>query len=228
MTTYILALIGSFALCYLMGSVIFGVIISKLTTGKDVRKSGSGNAGATNVMRTVGISAAILTFLCDALKCAAAVLITKYLILIPIETANPGQIPTCLSADYMQYLLGFFAMLGHSFPIFFKFKGGKAVSSALGVLYCINWQIACFVLLVFIICVVLTRIVSLGSVLGASQFIILSFVYSQGAAPLTRLYITLLASTIGLLVILRHTENIKRLIKGEESPLRPKKPEDKQ
>ncbi len=224
MTTYIIALIASCVLCYLIGSVIFGVIISKLTTGKDVRKSGSGNAGATNVMRTVGVAPAVLTFAFDAVKCAIAMLIAKYLMLIPI--ASKIAVPEMLSVEYMQYLLGFFAMLGHSYPVFFKFKGGKAVSSSVGVMFCLNWQIALFVLLIFIVCVVLTRIVSLGSVVGAVQFIVLSFVYSMGNAPLMRLYITLLAAPIGLLVIFRHAENIKRLMKGEESPLKPKKTED--
>lgn len=225
MTTYIIALIACFALCYLMGSVIFGIIISKAATGKDVRKSGSGNAGATNVMRTVGVAPAILTFVCDAVKCAVSLLISKYFILIPI--ASKIAVPDMLSIEYMQYLLGFFAMLGHSYPIFFKFKGGKAVSSALGVMLCINWQVAVFVLLVFAVCVALTRIVSLGSILGAVQFVVLSFVYSMGNTPLMRLYITLLALPIGLLVILRHTENISRLLKGEETPIKPKKSEDK-
>ncbi len=225
MTAYIIAIIASCVLCYLMGSVIFGVIISMLTTGRDVRSSGSGNAGATNVMRTVGIAPAILTFACDAIKCAVAMLISKYLILVPI--ASSLAVPDMLSVDYMQYLLGFFAMLGHSYPIFFRFSGGKAVSSSVGVMFCLNWQIALFVLLIFIVCVVLTRIVSLGSVVGAVQFILLSFVYSMGNSPLMRLYVTLLALPIGLLVIIRHSENIKRLLSGEESPLRPKKTEGK-
>lgn len=225
MTTYLIALIACFVLCYLMGSVIFGVIISKLTAGVDVRKSGSGNAGATNVMRTVGVGAAVVTFLCDALKCAAAVLISKYLILLPV--ARNAAIPELLGVNYMVYLLGFFAMLGHSYPVFFKFKGGKAVASSVGVLYCINWQVATFVLLIFAVCVVLTRIVSLGSVLGAVQFVILSFAYSVGNPPLIRLYVTLLASTLALLVIIRHSDNIKRLMKGEEAPLKRKKAKDK-
>ena len=226
MTTYIIALIASFALCYLMGSVIFGVIVSKLTAGVDVRQKGSGNAGATNVMRTVGVKAALLTFVCDAAKCAAAILITKYLILIPL--VKDAAIPDFLGIEYMQYLLGFFAMLGHSYPVFFKFKGGKAVASSVGVMFCIDWRVASFVLLIFIVCVLLTRIVSLGSVVGAVQFVVLSFVYSTGSDLLTRIYITLLAALVGLLVIVRHSENIKRLIKGEESPLRvKKKSEDK-
>ena len=95
------------------------------------------------------------------------------------------------------------------------------------VMLCINWQVAVFVLLVFAVCVALTRIVSLGSILGAVQFVVLSFVYSMGNTPLMRLYITLLALPIGLLVILRHTENIRRLLKGEETPIKPKKSEDK-
>ncbi len=225
MITYIIALIASFILCYLMGSVVFGVIISKLTTGKDVRSSGSGNAGATNVARTIGFGAAIATFACDALKCAAAILISKYLILIPI--AKDAVIPELLGIEYIQYLLGFFAMLGHSYPIFFKFKGGKAVASSVGVMFCINWQIALFVLLIFVIVIWLTHIVSLGSVVGAVQFVLLSFVYSMGNPPLVRLYVTVLAALIGMLVIVRHAENIKRLLKGEESPFKAHKSEDK-
>lgn len=220
MTTYLLLLLLSFVLCYCFGSIIFGVIISKITSGVDVRKQGSGNAGATNVMRTVGVGAAIATFLCDSLKCAAAVLICKYLILIPASAG--AELPELLKIEYMTYLLGFFAMLGHSYPLFFHFKGGKAVSSAIGVLFCINWQIALFVLLIFIVCVVLTRIVSLGSVLGAVQFIVLSFVYSAGNPPLIRLYITALSMLIGGLVILRHKDNIKRLLAGEETAMKPK------
>ncbi len=221
MTIYILALIASFALCYLMGSVIFGVIISRVFTGNDVRKSGSGNAGATNVARTIGLGAAVATFALDAIKCAVAILICKFLILVPI--AKNVAVPELLDIEYMQYLLGFFAMLGHSYPIFFKFKGGKAVASSVGVMFCIDWKVAIFVLVIFCLAIILTHIVSLGSVLGAVQFVMVTFIYNSDKSILMHLYVTALSALVASLVILRHMENIKRLLKGEEAPTKIKK-----
>ncbi len=221
MTQYMILCAVSVVICYLFGSIMFGVIISKIASKDDVRQHGSGNAGATNVLRVLGLKAGLITFAGDMIKCIIAMLLCKYLLILPYSEGL--ELNIMLQPQTVMYYCGFAALIGHSFPLFFQFKGGKAVSSSLGVLLCINWQVALAVLLAFIVVVVLTRIVSLGSIMGALQFIILTFFMSESLPILDRLYITLWGLMIGCLVIIRHKQNISRLMSGEEKPINLKK-----
>ena len=149
-------------IAYLLGSISFAVIFGKLFGKKDVRKEGSKNAGSTNVLRTVGKKAAILTLLCDVLKGVGAVLIALAIASVMNVSENEKLV--------MVQLSGIFVIIGHTLPIFFKFKGGKGVATALGVLLITNWHIGLICLVYALILMLLSQTVSLGSIAAAVLF----------------------------------------------------------
>lgn len=207
MATYILVAI----IAYLLGSISFSVIISKKMAGFDVREKGSGNAGSTNVLRTVGKKAAALTLLCDCLKGVIAVLIAHI----------AGKIMKDLDASLLVQLAGIFVVIGHTFPVFFKFKGGKGVATSLGVLLIVNWQIGLICLVFALILMALTRFVSLGSVSAAILFPVLTiFIHTNYLVPGN--YI-IFGAILAILVIFNHRANVKRLLTGTENKLSFKK-----
>ena len=201
---------------YLIGSINFAVIFSKAFTKKDVRDIGSGNAGTTNVMRTAGFLPGALTFLCDALKGFAAsgigFLVFKYMFESGTEWAAP---------IYGAYVCGTACMLGHVFPIFFQFKGGKGVATSVGI-YSICSPIAIVSgLAVFAASTIISKIVSLSSLLATVVVVVLSIVlYDDSASIIPQLIFTLI---MGMIVVLKHTSNIKRLLAGTENKIGRKK-----
>lgn len=209
----------SMLISYLLGSVSFAVIVSKAMAHFDVRDRGSGNAGMTNVVRTMGWKPGVLTFLGDALKGAAAVLVTRYLLLEPAFSAAGESVSVLLAPHYAAYFCAIACMLGHVFPVFFQFRGGKAVSTAIGVLFCIHWGGAILVFLTFLILVLITRKVSIGSIMGAVQWTFSVLLLATPNGPVLQIYETLLASLISLIVIIKHKDNIRRLYRGEEKTL---------
>ena len=192
---------------YLIGSISFAVIFSKKFAGFDVREKGSKNAGSTNVLRTVGKKAAALTLICDILKGVVAVLIAILANKIWQET----------DVTLLKYLAGLFAILGHTFPVYFGFKGGKGVATTLGVLLMANPQIGGICLVFALIIMVATRWVSLGSILAATLFPILTIFMVDN------LYAKMVSILIALLIIFNHRTNIKRLKEGTENKLSFKK-----
>ena len=203
MATYIIVAI----IAYLLGSISFSVIISKKMAGFDVREKGSKNAGSTNVLRTVGKKAAILTLIGDCLKGVVAILIAFVV----------GKIATDLDSALLVQLAGIFVVFGHTFPIFFKFKGGKGVATSLGVLLLTNWQIGLICLVFALVLMALTRFVSLGSVAAAVLFPVLTiFITNNYLVPGN--YI-IFGIVLAILVIFNHRENIKRLLEGKENKL---------
>ena len=146
MTAYILMAV----IAYLIGSISFSVIISKKMAGFDVREKGSGNAGSTNVLRTVGKKAAAITLICDVLKGVIAILIAMII----------GNIFKNVDKELIVQIAGIAVVLGHTFPIFFGFKGGKGVATSLGVLLMSNWQIGLICLVFALVLMVLTKMVS--------------------------------------------------------------------
>lgn len=204
MTTYILVSI----IAYFIGSISFSVIFSRKFAGFDVRDKGSGNAGTTNVLRTVGKKVAAITLICDILKGIVAILIAII----------ASKIWTDVNVDLLKYLAGFFAILGHTFPIFFEFRGGKGVATSLGVLITLNWKIGLICLIFALILIILTRMVSLGSIMSAILYPILMIFMED--LKIETLVISLL---IALLVIFNHRTNIKRLKNGTENKISFKK-----
>ncbi len=196
-------------IAYLIGSISFSVIFSKRLAGFDVREKGSQNAGATNVLRTVGKGPAILTLICDALKGAAAVWIAYI----------ASRIWQDLNASSIMYLAGLFAIIGHTFPIFFEFRGGKGVSTALGVLLTLNAKVGLICLIFALIIIAVTRTVSIGSILSAVLFPILILFIDSEKTVIS----VLLSILIAAFIIFNHRENIKRLKNGTENKLSFKK-----
>ena len=209
MAAYIIVAI----VAYLLGSISFSVIISKKMAGFDVREKGSGNAGATNMLRSVGKKAAILTLLGDALKGVVAVL---FAILVGAIAKNSDK-------SLLVQIAGILVVVGHTFPIFFGFKGGKGVATSLGVVLTTNWKIGLICLVFALILMALTRIVSMGSVGAAILFPVLvlfmptNFTISDGSSYL--IYSIILA----VIVVFNHRSNIKRILSGTENQLSFKK-----
>ena len=230
MNTMIIFTAVTAVVSYLIGSVNFSILISKAISGKDIRESGSGNAGATNMLRTHGKKMAIITLLLDVAKgvlvvilayFAALLLLLKFTTLETVESGtsiiNTSAVPDTL-CQTLPYIAGLFVMLGHCFPIFFGFKGGKGVATALGVVMTLDWQVGIIVLVVALAIMAITRYVSLGSVVAAALFVILTFARMFFAGSMN-IYTILCSALMGLLIILRHHANIKRLKNGTENKL---------
>lgn len=198
---------------YLIGSISFSVIISKKLAGFDVREKGSGNAGATNMLRSVGKKAAALTLLCDALKGVIAILFAVIV----------GKIAKNTDKALLVQIAGILVVVGHTFPIFFGFKGGKGVATSLGVLLMTNWQIGLICLVFALVLMALTKMVSMGSVGAAILFPVLvlfihtNYTISEGSSYLV--YSIILA----VLVAFNHRSNIQRILNGTENKISFKK-----
>jgi len=192
---------------YLAGSISFAIIFSKKFAGFDVREKGSNNAGTTNVLRTVGKRAAILTLICDILKGVIAIL---FAIL-----AN--KIWKDANLEALKYLAGLMAIIGHTFPIYYGFKGGKGVATSLGVILMTDTQIGIICLVFALVIMIATRWVSLGSIMAAILFPILTVFMVDNN------YAKIISILIALLVIFNHRTNIKRLKNGTENKLSFKK-----
>jgi glycerol-3-phosphate acyltransferase PlsY len=185
---------------YLLGSIPFGLLLAKLFGGGDVRKAGSGNIGATNVARVAGPLAGILTLIFDTAKGTAAVWAAARV--------------TSDSATWMM-IAASAVLLGHCFPVWLKFKGGKGVATALGVFLALSPLAAVSALLLFILCVAYWRFVSLGSVAAAAAMpLLIYFLWAPGHAPPVIVDLGTLA--IAALVIFKHGGNLQRLVSGTE------------
>lgn len=191
---------------YLIGSVNFSILISKKMAGFDVREKGSGNAGTTNVLRTVGKKAAAFTLILDILKGLVAVLIALII----------GK-NTKYDAALLCQLAGLEVVIGHTYPVFFGFKGGKGVATGLGILLIINWKIGLICLIFAIILMALFRMVSLGSISAAVLFPLLTIFIKDGYIAEGRYLV--FGILIAFLIIFNHRTNLKRIIKGEENKL---------
>ena len=227
-------LVVAFLLPYLLGSVNFSILISKKISGKDIRDFGSGNAGATNMLRTHGKKAAIFTLILDILKGVVAVLFGNLIAnlafyhIVPIGAGTGLAVTDSVyeaiknQLPYYNLLAGMGAVLGHNFPLYFKFKGGKGVATSLGVMLALDWKIALIALVFALAIMATTRYVSLGSVMAAIIYVAvsLSFMVFEGAFSVPRIVFDVLFA--GLLIF-RHRENIKRLLNGTENKLGKKK-----
>lgn len=182
---------------YFLGSINIGIIISKLFHGEDIREYGSGNAGMTNMLRTYGKRDAAITLIGDALKAVVAVIL--------------GRILFGISGGYVA---GLTCILGHAFPCYYKFKGGKGVVVTAATIAVIDWRIFLVLLGIFILVVAFSKYISLGSVCGMLVFPLLVQVWDRGLS-----INVLLSCLISALVIFLHRGNIKRIYNGTESKL---------
>lgn len=198
---------------YLLGSLNTSLLISHLR-GEDIRTKGSGNAGATNTLRVMGKKVAAIVLLFDILKAVVAVLLVRaFFGAYPMVDAFTQEMG-CL-------LCGLGAILGHNYPLYFGFRGGKGVATSFGTIAVLDWRLALIVLLVFIVVLALSRYVSLASCLGAIA-VPIAAVFLSG-----NLWVVLVYALMGALCVFRHKENIRRLIGGCEHKLGEKKEESK-
>ena len=185
------------AIAYLLGDIPFGFLLVKLTTGRDVRASGSGNIGATNVLRTTGRMAGAATLLLDIAKGYLAVWVEGVL-----TNSNPDWMAAAALA----------VMIGHSYPAFLHFRGGKAVAAFVGAYFCLTPLPLIATLIVFLAMAIWTRHISLGSIVAAITFPLAVWLISH--PPLS---VVLAAILSAVLIVYRHRENIARLRAGTES-----------
>ena len=190
---------------YLLGNISTSYIVAKRLAGVDIRTQGSGNAGSTNVLRTLGKKAGALTFIGDVLKGLIAVLIAR-LIAYGVNLDDT----TCA------YIAVVAVVLGHNYPVFLGFKGGKGVATSLGSMLGMNPLVALLCLGFFIIIVAITKYVSLGSILGIGLSPVIMMINHNTKGVLVTLFLT-------ISVAITHKENIKRLLNGTESKLGQKK-----
>lgn len=207
MVTYIIVAI----VAYCIGSISSSVIISKKMAGFDVREKGSKNAGSTNVLRTVGKKAAILTLICDVLKGVVSVLIAFIV----------GKIVSDVDPALLVQVAGVAAVVGHTFPVFFGFKGGKGVATSLGVLFMVNWQMALICLVFALVLIVITRMVSVGSITASILFPVLAiFLRDNYLVPGNYIIFGIILAAF---IAYNHRSNIQRILSGTENKIGAKK-----
>ena len=197
---FVLKFLAVFVLSYLIGSINSSIIVSKIFIKDDIRNHGSKNAGATNALRVMGKKGGILTLVGDILKTVISVLIAM---LILSEDKNIAI-----------YTAGIAVALGHNFPVWFGFKGGKGVAVSITAFFFADYKIALIVLVLSLLIMIITKYVSLGSVLGAVLCLVLSLILRT-----YDVYYICFVIVVSLLVIIRHKANIIRLIKGTENKL---------
>ena len=197
---------------YAIGSINFSVIISKKVAGFDVREKGSGNAGSTNVLRAVGKKAALITLVCDVLKG-----IVPALIAVLVGNIIGDGIDKALLVQ----IAGVAVVIGHTFPIFFQFKGGKGVATSLGIALITNWQIGLICLVFALAIMALTKIVSLGSISAAVLFPVLTlFIHNNYIVDGSYLVFGII---MAIIIVYNHRSNLKRILEGNENKLSFKK-----
>ena len=179
---------------YLFGSIPFGFILTKIFAKKNITSSGSGNIGATNVVRVAGKKIGYVTFILDSSKGIAGVLIAGY---------------SSLQNPLFAYICGLCAILGHMFPIWLKFNGGKGVATFIGILFCYDILLSTCLLLSWYFIYYVTKIVSISSILLMLVIIVFFTIKWQ--------YVSAIFIINSILIIIKHHENITRLIKGQES-----------
>ena len=186
---------------YLFGSVSASILISRFRFGSDIRKYGSGNAGATNMAQIYGLTEGVLTLLADFAKAMLAVFLGSRIL---------GDIGVCIS--------GLFCLVGHCFPVFYRFKGGKGVSVGAAIGLAVHWKVLAILVVVFFTVALLTKKVSAGSVCAALALVICAVAFPVGTPKL------ILGVLTGLLVIWQHRANIRRLLNGTEPDFKAARP----
>lgn len=227
----ILRTVATMVIAYLIGSLNPAIIITRLKTGKDIRTMGSGNAGFTNVLRSVGTGPAVATIVCDYLKGIIAVLIGWWIFSALTVTNDVAPIEY---VKYGRYLAGMCVILGHTFPIYYGFKGGKGVVTANALMLVVDWRVFLMIVATFLLIFFVTKIISLGSIVCAALYPVYTLLvtYFMDYLPFLGtenelrfrfvLISTACAAAVGAMVIIMHKENIGRLLRGEEKRIKAK------
>lgn len=213
---FMLALVLAALEGYLIGSVSFGVAVSRRLHGSDVRQMGSGGAGMTNMLRNFGKKAAALTMLGDTGKGVVTVLLARAI----MHWLVPGT-----DTLYGAYIAAIFTLLGHMFPVYFGFKGGKGVATSLGIILVLQPVLALLLLAIFLVIFAISKMVSLGSVIAISLYPVTTFFWCRYVSGKDVLFSTVCAAIFAVLVVWMHRANIKRIISGTEYKFGQKKDE---
>lgn len=202
-------------IAYLLGSLNFSIILSEVVKKKDIRDSGSGNAGATNMLRTYGKKAAVGTMIGDILKVALGIIIAFAILDVPMKYifSNPADAAEIQRVMLYKEFVGLFCVLGHIFPLYFKFKGGKGVAACTGMVIIVDWRIALILFIIFIGVILISKWISLGSIVIALLYPVLIFAFYKN------FILAAVALLFTAIVIVAHRENIKRLAKGTENKI---------
>ncbi len=228
---YWLQVIIAAVLSYLISSVNTSIIVTKIVLHKDIRTMGSGNAGFTNVLRCVGKTPAAITFIGDFLKGVISVT-AAILLMIGVNDAKAD-----LYRGYLMYIAGLFAVVGHTFPIYYKFKGGKGVVTTFAVMLMTDWRTLVCALLIFAIIFMITHIISVCALVNFTAYTFIAFTWrfldykgiTSSFSPLPSptmpfvIFSAITALLIGVLIIVRHKDNIIRLKNGTEKKIKAKK-----
>jgi glycerol-3-phosphate acyltransferase PlsY len=215
--------LAAMLIAYLIGSMSFSIIFTKKFSNADIRSMGSGNAGMTNVLRSVGAKAAVFTTICDFAKCVVASLIGKAIFQ---HTCTANNFPPYY-IQYGVFLAGFACVVGHIYPIYFGFHGGKGILSTSALMLVLDWRIFVVAISVFIVTLIITKIISISSILAAASFPFSTFIFFyydycnriSAYGPYSMLYVwitTAIALLFSVILIWRHKANIKRLRNGTE------------
>lgn len=215
---------------YLISSVNTSIIVTHIVLHKDIRTMGSGNAGFTNVLRCVGKVPAAVTFIGDFLKGVVSVAIA-YLLMFSVQGHQYE-----IYRGYLMYLAGLFAVVGHTFPLYYKFKGGKGVVTTFAVMLMTDWRTLVCALIIFAVFFIISKIISLCAVINFTFYPISAFLWrfldykeiTSSISPLEKpslsfvIYASVIAFLIGMLIVFRHKDNIKRLLNGTEKKIKAK------
>lgn len=201
---------------YLLGSINSSIIIVRLLEHKDIRDYGSGNAGLTNTLRVCGKKCALFTLVGDLGKGIIAVLLSKWICCL----LGIAESITSDNIYFIGYVAGIFAIIGHIFPLYYKFKGGKGVLVGVSVFIVIDWKMFLILIVIFAIVLAISKYVSLGSIIAAGFCPVLTFLLQYFTTDLSISYIvlsTVLSAVMGGMVIFMHRSNIERLKNGTEN-----------
>lgn len=202
---------------YLLGSIPFGYLIVRIRENADIRQTGSGGTGATNVSRRAGKGAGILTLLLDASKGVAAVLVARAILGLPL-IGRAGDLESIVSKEWWIALAAILVIVGHMFPIWLGFRGGKGVATGVGVFLILAPVALAGAAAVFLVIVLLTRYVSLGSIMAVSTIPLFVWLQHGLVKPVSGLWPTMTAAGVSAaLIIFAHRGNIQRLRLGTES-----------
>ncbi len=214
------ALLAAMVAAYLLGSVNWAIEITRLFSHKDIRTVGSGNAGATNVLRSQGVVPAVLTVIGDLGKSLFATWLGGWLLMNVHLAASPFDAYTLCTIG--RFIAGFCCIIGHARPVFYGFRGGKGVLATLGMFLMADWRVALMCLGLFIFIVAISRMVSLGSVVSIGYGTLLIFVLrtwvDKDTVPMI-VFTTVMTFAVGLTIAIKHKDNLKRVAAGTERRL---------
>ena len=204
-------------IAYLLGSINFAIIVTRKFSKTDIRDHGSGNAGATNVLRSQGVLPAAITAVGDLGKSIVSVLIGRYLF---VHWVNPAYNQIDYVGIIGMYVAGFFCVIGHLYPLYFGFRGGKGIITGFGLFLMLDFRVALLGLLAFLVILFSTRMVSLGSVVGAWTIVTLTYVfrtYIYEQPTIICWFCTIVGIVIAAILTIKHRSNIRRILAGTEN-----------